>query len=83
MCQIYVICWTLWCYDKSLAARKEFEAFKMLQFLSVAQYNGYLKALWIILYCEWIIIRIISKKKKKDNLYKIVVIFFEGVQDHL
>lgn len=45
MCQIYVICWTLWCYDKGLDTRKEFEAFKMLQFLSVAQYNGYLKAL--------------------------------------
>lgn len=58
-------------------------------FLSVAQYNGYLKALWIN-YESYELYNIVSElsytlfqRRKKDNLYKIVVIFFEGVQDHL
>jgi len=45
VCQIHIeIYWTLWCYDKSLATHVKFDALALICY-SLAQYNGYLKAL--------------------------------------
>lgn len=58
----------------------------MLQYLSVAQCNGNLKMSWIILYyiVSELSFTLFQKKKKDNNLFKKkIVIFCEGVQDHL